>query len=265
MSDLAVTGLRGLMDDVTALGEDLSDRTQCLPWLDGERRLRPYGVAPAHFRRDGERAAATLRRPEAENEETVAARRVGRPGSALGEYREYADREIATLEGLQATGVREATQDFGALAVIRLHTLADLLTFDAYLHLHEDVLAPMGPLERPRPLADETRLGPAATWITQGMALQDNAVAIGKKLTAPIVLALNGSGGGTWTLVLAGTSGGVRLEDGEDPDRAAATVRCSTAMIASWTTKRRDWQRCGVSITGDEVLATAVLDAVHII
>lgn len=262
MTDLAVTALRGLIDDVTALGERLTGDewdapSACRGWA--VRDVFAHMAWVHHALGDpASEPWPALVEPEPENEEPVARRRSWKPGEVLDEYREYAGKAVDWLEGEQRSELRDELTSFGALGTHPAHFIADCIAFDHFLHLYEDLLAPFGPLVHNRPAIDGTRLIPTVGWITAGLSRQANAMTIRQRLSAPIALQLTGVGGGTWLLAPDGAA--------IDGERAArATITSTTEMFVSWATKRRDWRRCGVRITGDEALAAGVLDAVHIV
>lgn len=270
MTDLAVTALRGLIDDVAALGTSLTSAewdapSACAGWA--VRDVYAHMAWVHHALGDpASEPWPALVEPEPENEEPVARRREWKASEVLDEYLDYAPRATEWLAGEQH---RDEATSFGALGTHPAHFIADCIAFDHLLHLHEDLLAPFGPLVRERPAVDETRLIPAVGWITAGLSRQANAAQIRRQLSAPLALRLDGAGGGTW-LLEPGSSGvggaidGRRVEPAE-AEHAATTVTSTTEMFVSWATKRRDWRRCGVRITGDDALAAGVLDAVHVV
>jgi hypothetical protein len=79
----------------------------------------------------------------------------------------------------------------------------------------------------------------------------------------PLVLTLDGPGGGTWTLAPDGPDGRIALTEGADPN-AAATVHSTDHDFVIWGTKRRPYAGL-TKIDGDDAYAGTVLDAVKVI
>jgi hypothetical protein len=82
-----------------------------------------------------------------------------------------------------------------------------------------------------------------------------------KLVDRPLVLALSGPGGGTWTI--APGEERVEVREGADPD-AAATISSGDHAFVVWGTQRRPW-RDAVEGAGDESYAAAVLDEINVI
>ena len=81
----------------------------------------------------------------------------------------------------------------------------------------------------------------------------------------PIVLELDGPGGGTWTIAPGGRDEGrVRRHRRCRAGDAAATVASTDHDFVIWGTQRRPWADY-VKIEGDDAYAAPVLDAINII
>ena len=177
----------------------------------------------------------------------VEAMRDRSPEEVLREYVELGGQALLALEGLQGN---DTPIDLGDLGTHPLHLVANAFAFDHYTHIRADLLAPLGPLDRPAPPSDEAQLAPAIDWMIAGipqmcagaMAALDNVVR----------LELTGPGGRT---VLLGTPGGGGPE---------ARVASSTADFVLWATRRRNWRDLDVEASGDEDLAARFCDAIHI-
>ncbi len=194
-------------------------------------------------------------------EALVAPRRDWTPTQLLDEYERFAEPALATLAVLQDEPVASAPLTVADLGTYQTHQLADAFCFDHYCHLRHDLLAPGGPLAAQVPPPDDLRLAPGIGWMLAGLPQMCSA-SLAPVLTAPVVLDLSGPGGGTWTVQPAGDGGLVSIEDGAvDP---AATVRSSAHDFVSWGTKRSAW-RDACEVSGDEALASAVLDRLDII
>jgi hypothetical protein len=174
----------------------------------------------------------------------------------LDEYREWSEKGIAALAGMQNPPMADTVIPLGDLGSHPLHLLANALAFDHYCHLRNDVLAPNGPIERPRLPSDDLRVGATIEWMLAGLP-QMCAADLAGKLTRPVNLVLTGPGGGEYALLEGGVSAGL------DP-AAAATVTSPAADFVVWGTRRRPWAGY-VKIEGDERAAAAVLDVINII
>ena len=89
--------------------------------------------------------------------------------------------------------------------------------------------------------------------------------ALNAVLDRPLVLVLEGEGGGTWTLSPASPASDGRpvVSEGAVAD-AAATARSSAHDFVAWGTQRRPW-RDFVKLEGDADFAAPVLDACNVI
>ena len=79
----------------------------------------------------------------------------------------------------------------------------------------------------------------------------------------PIALALEGPGGGTWTIAPGGEDGRVVVSENTNGD-VVATVHSTDHDFVIWGTRRAPWREL-VKIEGDEDYAGRVLDAIKII
>src|SRR5262249_29075826 len=143
-----------------------------------------------------------------------------------------------------------------------LHMVVNAFAFDHYCHLRFDVLAPNGPVDRPVPPCDDTRLGASLEWLLAGlpqMAADDMRTTV----TRPVALALTGPGGGTWTIKPAVDDGFVEVVDGVDGN-VAATITSSTDDFIVWATHRRPWNERSVELIGDDAYAAQVVEAIHL-
>ncbi len=176
------------------------------------------------------------------------------------EYERSSETAIAALAGLQEPPMADTVIPLGNLGHHPMHLLADALVFDHYCHLRHDLLAPGGPLQRPELPSDDLRLRPTMTWMLAGLPhMCAEALTI---LDRPVELVFEGPGGGTWHL-RPGTPL-VEVVEGPGTD-VAATVHSNAHDFVSWGTLRRPWRELGVQVSGDEVYAAAVLDAINII
>ena len=82
---------------------------------------------------------------EANQELYVAQRKEWAPAQVLDEYREWSEKGIAALAGMQEPPMADTVIPLSDLGSHPLHLLANALAFDHYCHLRNDVLTPNGP------------------------------------------------------------------------------------------------------------------------
>jgi len=194
---------------------------------------------------------------EATQEVGVAERKDWAAERVLAEYENLGTNAIEALARLQTPGMAENLIPIENAGTYPLHLVANALAFDHYCHLRNDILRPLGPIERPAPPHDDLRLGAALEWLLAGLP-QMPGPAINEAVQTPIVLELTGPGGGTWTI-----RPGVEVDEGAAPE-ATATIRCSARDFVVWSTHRQPWRELDVDIDGDRAAAEQVLDAVHL-
>jgi uncharacterized protein (TIGR03083 family) len=267
LTQTAITGLAREIAEVKDLGRSLTDDEWLRPsGCEGWTVMDVFSHMACLWHGLVDPAASPLPEfidVEAENEVPVALRRAWAPKEVLDEYVEYADGALDVLSSFQSPDVRDSPFDAKTLGIYPTHVLADALTFDHYAHLREDILAPLGPVLRPPLEENEDGLAAAMTWMTTGLPIMCREP-LHAALDQPFLLRLEGPGGGQWLLSRA-EDGIVNMEPGVGDVPAAATATSSTRMYVSWGTKRRDWRRCGLSVTGDGTLAARVLDAVNFV
>jgi uncharacterized protein (TIGR03083 family) len=197
---------------------------------------------------------------EASAEVPVQARRAWTPAQVMEDYAHWAPLGLAAMEAMQAAPLAETVIPLGNLGSHPMHLLANALVFDHYCHLRHDIGAAVpraAALER-----DGESLVATREWMLAGLP-QMCADALRPAVTAPVVLDLEGPGGGTWTVLPAGEDGLCRLEVGSAD--ASASVTSNVHDFVAWGTKRGSWRDAGVRISGDEAVAEAFLDAVNVI
>lgn len=197
---------------------------------------------------------------EADAEIPVADRKAWPHPDVLAEYEEYSAKGIDALAGLQQPPAADAVIPLANLGSHPMHLLADAIAFDHYCHLRNDLLRPMGPLDRPAPPDDDLHLEPTVTWLMAGLP-QQCATAL-QFLDRPVVLDVAGPGGGKWTLTR--TDGALAAIPGAAAG-AATTITSSAADLVIWGSKRTDWREHAVTIEGDREYAEQVLDAINFI
>jgi uncharacterized protein (TIGR03083 family) len=264
MSQLAVEGFRAEREAILSLAKSLTAEQWMLPsgctgWtlrdVMGHMASTIHGVVDPAFLPD--MAAGT----EPSMEAPVAERRSWPIEQVIAEYETYSDQAAATFAMAQDPPLAETMLPMGDLGTHPMSMLPATFLFDAYTHLHVDMLGPNPTIgaETPR---DEQRLRPTVEWMLAGLPWMC-ADALAGVVDRPIVLVLDGPGGGTWTIAPGGDDGRVAVTETDDP-AAAARVRSTTHDFVVWGTKRAPWRDL-VKIEGDEAYAGRFLDGVNII
>lgn len=197
---------------------------------------------------------------EASQSARVEARREWTAEKVLAEYEDLGGRAIEALGGLQAPGAGDTVIPLDNLGSYPMHMIANAFAFDHFCHLRNDILKPNGPIDRPAPPDDETRVGATIEWLIAGLP-QMAPDAMRSAVREPIGLRLTGPGGGEWTISPARGDGLVQVAEGVD---AATVVTSPGAEFVIWATHRRPWRERDVTIDGDEAYAQSVLDAIHL-
>jgi uncharacterized protein (TIGR03083 family) len=180
----------------------------------------------------------------------------------LSDYEDVSAKALEGVVGLQAPGTAETVIQIENAGHYPLHMVVNAFAFDHYCHLRFDVLRPNGPVDRPAPPADDTRLGASLEWLLAGVP-QMAADAIRSTVTKPVALDLTGPGGGTWTIKPAAEDGLVEVVDGVDGS-VAATITSSTDDFILWATHRRPWTELSVDLSNDAAYASQVVEAIHL-
>ena len=174
------------------------------------------------------------------------------------EYLTCCDGALATLTALQDEPLASTVIPIADLGSYPMHELADAFAFDHYCHLHVDLLAPTGPIDRQLPPVDDALIAPAIGWMLTGIPQMQPGLE--HRLTGRIRLALTGPGAGTWDINREGDS----IVIGPPSGDADATVTSSAHAFVLWGTVRSPW-RDHCRIDGDEAAAAAFLDALNIV
>jgi uncharacterized protein (TIGR03083 family) len=188
----------------------------------------------------------------------VVQRRGWSSAEVAAEFQENLKPAMAALAAMQEEPLASADITLTDLGTYPMHTLADAFAFDLWCHLTVDLLAPTGPVERPRPEPTEDLLGPAIGWMLTG--LPQMCPSLSTVLDRPLGLRLTGPGGGEWTLVPGRPS--LTVVPGLRDPAAVATSPASDFVL--WGTTRTPWRDC-VRADGDRAYAERVLDAVDVI
>ncbi len=182
------------------------------------------------------------------------------PAQVVEELQTYGPRLLEALTALQDEPLASTPMTMSDLGTYPMHQLADAYAFDLYCHLRVDILAPLGPIERQVPPADDARLGPAVGWMLAGLPqMQGDAFPF---VDRPLVLRLTGPGGGRWTIRGTG-DGHVDVEPADD-SAPAATITSEAHDFVLWGTKRADWRDLA-TVEGDTELAQRFLDTLNIV
>jgi uncharacterized protein (TIGR03083 family) len=197
------------------------------------------------------------------NEEMVALRRAWSPDEVRADYARLAGPAVAALAGLQHPAVASRPVCMGDIGSYPLAALAEAACFDHLCHLVHDVLAPVGPVGRPRPPLDATRVGPALDWMLRGLpAMSDPGLA--EALVRPVGLELTGPGGRRVCLRRAPDDPGAVEVVADTGGTATDLVRTEGIDFLSWATRRTPWGDA-VRLTGDQEHLARVLDLVRVI
>ncbi len=265
MSQMAVEGFRAERDAILTVAKGLTDDewnapSACAGWsirdVMGHMACTLHGVIDPKFlpNRDGG--------TESSMEPAVAERRAWPIEQVLEEYETYSEQAANVFASLQDAPLADTMLEMGDLGTHPMSILASTFLFDGYTHLRNDILQPKGAIDRPQPARDEQRLRPTIEWMLAGLPWMC-ADALQVVVDRPIVLTLDGPGGGTWTIAPGGEDGRVKLTEGASPD-AAATVRSNDHDFVIWGTRRAPWSEL-TKIDGDQSYAANVLDAIKII
>jgi hypothetical protein len=195
-------------------------------------------------------------------EPAVAERRSWPIEAVLEEYESYSEQAANVFASVQDAPLSETMLPMGELGTHPMSILPSTFLFDGYTHLRNDILTPNGSIDRPQPPRDEMRLRPTIEWMLAGLPWMC-ADALRGIVDRPIVLELDGPGGGTWTIAPGGDAGRVSLREGASSD-AAATVHGTDHDFVIWGTRRAAWRDL-VKVEGDQAYAARVLDAIKII
>ncbi|MGQ0823913.1 MAG: maleylpyruvate isomerase family mycothiol-dependent enzyme [Actinomycetota bacterium] len=263
MSERAVDGLRAERDAILAVAKSLTEDewnapSACAGWC--VRDVVAHMGAVFHGAIDPTLMPDTTGGTEAAMEGPVAERRQWTIEEVVAEYETFSGQVVDLAAAAQQPPLADTMMPLGDLGTHPLSALAGCFCFDAYCHLRNDILAPLGPIDRPEPPRDEQRLAPTVEWMLAGLPwMSARTLAF---LDRPVTLTLTGPGGGSWTLAPGGEDGRVRVTPGTAP-AAAATITGSDHDFVLWASKRAD-ARDHVTITGDEEYGARVAVAMHV-
>jgi uncharacterized protein (TIGR03083 family) len=263
MSQTGVAGLQAERDSALEVLKSLTDDewnqpSACAGW--SVRAVVAHMGSVLHGVIDPSQLPDTAGGTEPAMEIPVAARRDWSIDEVLAEYESFSEQVMTVVTMAQEPPMSETTLPLGDLGTHPMSMFGSMFCFDVYCHLRHDILQPRGPIDRPEPPRDETRVGAVVEWMLAGLPWMSE-----RSLTAvdrPFVLRLTGPGGGEWTVAPGGEGGRVLVTQGAATD-AVAVITSDAHDFVAWATHRRPWSEC-VTIEGDERYASAILDAIHI-
>lgn len=192
------------------------------------------------------------------NDDDAEARRGWEPSRVLAEYERWSPRFVR-LQAISARtpGSGLAKIRLGELGTYPLTLFASAFVFDHWTHLAHDI-APV--LDRPPPTTDANRTAVVTEWILAGLE-QMSRHTMGW-LDRPVGLTLDGPGGGTWSITPAG--GGTLRVRPVEPD-GDARIAGTVGQLPVWSTGRRPWRECDLTITGNTELGERWLDSIVVV
>lgn len=264
MSELAVDGFRAERAAILEIANSLTDDewnapSDCAGWT--VRDVMAHLAATVHGIVDPAFMADMSGGTEAAMEAPVAERRSRPVAEIVAEYEEFSAKAADAGAMLQGEGVADNLLPMGDLGTHPMKLLPNILLFDSYCHLRNDILRPNGPIDRPRPPDDEQRVGPTVEWMLAGLPWM--CPTLSTIVDRPFVLEFTGPGGGAFTISAQDSDGRVVVANGGAPD-ARATASSSAVDFVTWGTQRRPWREY-VKIEGDTAYADQILDAINII
>src|SRR4051812_9746435 len=168
---------------------------------------------------------------EASQDAQVAAHRDWTPAEVKADYTAISAAALDLLEQWQGPPPVTTLIPIEDAGHYPLHLVANALAFDHFCHLRNDILKPLGPIDRPAPPADDLRGRATLEWLMAG--LPQMSPSLKSVLTQPLGLSLTGPGAGSWTIATG--DGEISVNSGTS---AATTVRGSTTDFIVWATHR---------------------------
>jgi uncharacterized protein (TIGR03083 family) len=265
MSYEGMAGMHATMGDVSALAGSLGDSEWAVPSAAAGWTVKDVVTHMGDLL--GTLASAIqgeLRTDlgiERLNDANVAAKSAWSPAHVVADLEERASGMFPVLEALQNEPEASTQAQLLDLGSYQLNAIPDMFAFDFYTHLRWDILAPRGPLTGHHvPEPDAVRLRPAVGWLLAGIPRMQ--AGIRDSLAKPVTLVLTGPGGGAWQL---GPGTALITVTPAGPDAAtAARIESTTHAFTAWATTRLPW-RDNATVTGDEQIAAAFLDALNLV
>lgn len=260
MTSIAIQALRAEHSHALALFDSLTDAEWALPsgctgWR--VQDVAQHMASTLHSLADpGSIESGTAHDVEQNAEVPVQARRDWSVDEVKAEYREWSEKGIAALAGMQEPPLADMVVPIGNLGSHPLRLLGNAIAFDHYCHLRHDIGAvlpraadlPHDPLVLEVTL--EWMLAGIPQMCTEALAACDLGVnLVFTDLRHSVFVLRPGEPGELWT-VLPGTD-----------DSLPICVTSAHAFV-SWSTKRDDW-RTHAQLT--DPAAAATLDAINVI
>ncbi|MGH9035029.1 MAG: maleylpyruvate isomerase family mycothiol-dependent enzyme [Acidimicrobiia bacterium] len=195
---------------------------------------------------------------ERSNDADVEARRGRTPAEVLAEYETWSGRLPMLMSAGQLPLLGAVPFPLAELGRYPMALITSALIFDHHTHLRHDLAPALG---RPSPPTDEERMAAVLEWMLallaqmcrEGLSFMDR----------PVLLTLEGPGGGTWGVVPK-PGGKLAVEPGPTVG-AVAHITGLAEEFPLWGTTRRPWRDHDLKLEGDEAYATRFLDAVKVV
>jgi uncharacterized damage-inducible protein DinB len=206
------------------------------------------------------RRVATASEAEQQAEHDVSARRSWPSSAVVAEFDVWGRRFLRLQRALRRVprlswSVRVPLADLGRYPI---GSIVSAFVFDHHTHLRHDIAPVIG--RKATPPSAET-MAVAVEWMLAG--LEQMCRPQMAWLDRPLALSLLGPGGGLWTVTPVG-DGRLHVGEGRSP-HSVSTITGHTDEFPLWGTRRRPWQACEITITGDTHYATCFLDVLNII
>lgn len=260
MSEAGVTGLKLMIEDTLGVLRNLSEEdwaaeSGCPGWsvkdlVNHLAATFTVVIDPVNAL-DGVTAEVSL---EAINDVMVNAGADMGAAEVLASYESQKDDAVAAVSAVQGPDFAAATAVLGDVGEYQVGWFANALCFDHLCHLHNDVLAPSGPVKAPAPPIDEARLSPALDWLIEVIP-QWSKAPLAAALTAPVDVTLTGLAPKQFQLRPTGTD---IVEVVLGAAGAGASITSDALAALSWLTGRME-KTLHTTLGGDTELAARVL------
>jgi uncharacterized protein (TIGR03083 family) len=201
----------------------------------------------------------TAKNLEQNNDADVETRRSRAPQQVLAEYEKWSSRMVKLLAVGQRPPLSKAPFKVGELGVYPMALVASASVFDTHLHLHHDMAPALG---RTLPPPGPNTIAVINEWVLEGIPKMCKEPL--SFMDRPIMITLEGQGGGSWTLVPSPGGKPGRIQP-VPAAGSAAHITANAQEFALWTTHRQPWRSQDVKIDGDEDYATRILDAIRVV
>ncbi|QNG20113.1 hypothetical protein G4H71_13890 [Rhodococcus triatomae] len=195
---------------------------------------------------------------ESTNEAPVRRRSSWSADRTLAEFATWSGRTVTLLRASRVPGVGAIRVPLGELGRYRVESFPAVFAFDWHTHVRYDIAEALGRAPAP---SDDARMNLVVSWILQALEQMgsDSTAWLEDRLT----LALEGPGGGRWSVQPAGDG---RLRVSAEPGLTTpATIRGLTTDLPVWSTTRKSWRDCDIRLSGDTALAERLLDGIDIV